>query len=88
MKQKVKFNKYSLVVTAVVMILCVAGIFSLWGNDVKLTLFCIIMGTVTIAGLYYCPKSIEANESGITLHRLLSSPKVFMYDSIKAVETC
>ena len=88
MKQKVKFNKYSLVVTAVVMILCVAGIFSLWGNDVKLTLFCIIMGTVTIAGLYYCPKSIEANESGITLHRLISSPKVFMYDSIKAVETC
>lgn len=88
MKQKVKFSSYSLIVTAVVMILCVVGIFSLIGNAEKLTLFCIIIGGVTIVGLYYCPKSIQANESSVTLHRLLSSPKVFNYNSIQAVDTC
>lgn len=74
MTQKVKFSAYSLIITAVVLILCVVGIFSLIGNAEKLTLFCII-GGVTIVGLYYCPKSIQANESSVTLHRLLSSPK-------------
>lgn len=88
MKQKVKFSAYSLIVTAVVLILCVVGIFSLIGNAEKLTLFCIIIGGVTIVGLYYCPKSIQANESSVTLHRLLSSPKVFNYNSIQAVDTC
>lgn len=88
MKQKVKFSAYSLIVTAVVLILCVVGIFSLIGNAEKLTLFCIIIGGATIAGLYYCPKSIQANESSVTLHRLLSSPKVFNYNSIQAVDTC
>lgn len=50
MKQKVKFSAYSLIVTAVVLILCVVGIFSLIGNAEKLTLFCIIMGGATIVG--------------------------------------
>lgn len=88
MKQKIKFSAYSLIVTAVVLVLCVVGTFSLWGNAEKLTLFCIIMGGVTLAGLYYCPKSINANESSITLHRLLSSPKVFTINSIQTVDTC
>jgi len=88
MKQKVKFSAYSLIVTAVVLILCVVGIFSLLGNVEKLTIFCIIIGGAIIAGLYYCSKSIQANESNVTLHRLLSSPKVFNYNSIQAVDTC
>lgn len=88
MKQKVKFSVYSLVITAVFLILYLVGILSLLGNIEKLTLFCIIMGTVTIAGLYYCPKSIEANEYGVTFHRLISSPKVFPYNAIQFVDTC
>jgi len=88
MKQNIKFSAYSLIVTAVVLILCVVGIFSLIGNAEKLTIFCIIIGVVTIVGLYYCPKSIQANESSVTLHRLLSSRKVFNYNSIQAVDTC
>lgn len=88
MKQTVKFSAYSLIVTAAVLILCVVGIFSLLGNVEKLILFCIIMGLATIVGLYYCPTAIEADELGITLHRLLSSPKVFRYDSIQTVDTC
>ena len=88
MKQKVRFSAYSLIVTAVVLLLFIVGIFSLLGNPQKLTLFCIIMGAVTIAGLYYCPKSVEADEHGITLHRLLSSPKAFPYSKIQSVDTC
>lgn len=88
MKQTVKFSAYSLIVTAAVLILCVVGIFSLLVNVEKLILFCIIMGLATIVGLYYCPTAIEADESGITLHRLLSSPKVFRYDLIHTVDTC
>lgn len=88
MKQKVRFSVYSLVVTAVVLLLFIVGIFSLLGNEEKLILFCVIMGSVTIVGLYYCPTSIEAEEYGVTLHRLLSSPKVFPYDTIDIVDTC
>ncbi len=88
MKQKVKFSTYSLIVTAVVLIIWIVGIFSLLGDEEKLTLFCIIMAPTTIAGLYFCPKYIEANVSGIVLHRLLSSPKVFLYDKIQSVDTC
>lgn len=88
MKQKIKFCAYSLIVTAGVLILFIVGIFSLLDNVEKLTLFCFILGITTIAGIYYCPKSIEANESGIILHRLLSSPKVFMYNTIQTVDYC
>lgn len=88
MKQKIKFSTYSLAVTAAVMILFIAGIILLLGNDGKLTVFCIILGITTIAGLYYCPTSIEANESGVVLHRLLSPPKVFSYSAIATAEVC
>lgn len=88
MRQKVKFSTYSLIVTVIVLILFVMGIFSLLGNAEELTLFCIIMGCVTLAGLYYCPIFLRANESSVTLYRLLSSPKVFNYNNIQAIDTC
>lgn len=88
MKQKVKFSLFSIFLTAAVLILFVVGVFTLTGNEEKLTLLCIIMGMTTIAGLYFCPKSIEANDHGITLHRLWSSPKVFLYSTIQSVDTC
>lgn len=86
MKQNIKFNSYSLIVTVGVLMLFVIGIFSVMGTD-KLIPFCIIAGGVTIVGLYYCPKSVEANESGLTLHRLLSKPKVFPWSDIESVDT-
>ncbi len=88
MKQKIKFSFYSLIITATIVIVGVVGVVSLLGNKEELVLFCIIMGGVTMAGLYYCPTSIQANEEGVTLHRLLSSPKVFNYNSIQSVDTC
>ena len=88
MKQKVKFSLSSILLTALILILFVEGTIMLLDNEVKLTLFCIIMGGVTIAGLYYCPISIEANEVGIKFHCLLSPPKTFRYDTIQSVDTC
>lgn len=46
------------------------------------------MGAGIIAGLYYCPVSVEANLSEIKLYRLLAKPKIFAYKDIQSVETC
>lgn len=88
MKQKIKFSIFTIVVTTLVLILFLVGVIALIGEEEKLIVFCIIMAPVTIAGLYYCPKSIEANDSSVRLHRLLSSPKVFPYSAIQEVDTC
>ncbi len=88
MKQKIKFSTYSIVLTVIILLVFLIGVIALLGNEEKLTLFCIIMGGVTIAGLYFCPKEIEAKENEIVLYRLLSSPLVFSYDKIQTVEHC
>ncbi len=88
MKQKIKYSTYSILVTIAILLLFIIGVFALLGNTEKLTLFCIIIGGVTITGLYFCPKYIEAKDSGIVLHRLLSSPKIYRYDNIQTVEPC
>ncbi len=88
MKQNIKFSIFSQILTASILLIFAIGILSLHGNSEKLTLFCIIVGSVTIAGLYFCPKSIEADRDGVVLHRLLSFSKVFPYDKIHMVETC
>ncbi len=88
MKQRIKYSTYSILVTVAILLLFIIGVFALLGNTEKLTLFCIIMGGVTITGLYFCPKYIEANDSGIVLHRLMSSPKLHLYDNIQTVEPC
>lgn len=88
MKQKIKFSYYSLIMTTVVLILSVVGAFSLSGDTGELILFCIVIGSAIIAGVYFCPTSVEANNSGIILHRLLSKPRTFAYDVIQSVDTC
>lgn len=88
MKNKVKFSIYALAITVVVMILFIVGEISLWDNTEKLARFNLIMGTAIIAGLYYCPISVEANRSEIKLYRLLAKPKVFAYKDVQAVDTC
>ena len=88
MKQRIKFSTFSLIITVGVLILFTVGIFSLRGNVEKLAVFCMILGTITLFGIYFCPKTIEANESGITLHRLLSPAKFFSYKTIQSVDNC
>lgn len=88
MKNKVKFSIYSKIITVLVLILFADGVIALLDNTRELPLFCIIMGGATITGLYFCPISIEADQSEIKLHRLLSHPKCFAYNDIQSVDTC
>lgn len=88
MKQKVKFSTFSLIMTAAIIILFAVGIFTVCDNPAELILFCLIFGAVILSGLYYCPESIEADDSGVMLHRLLSKSKKFQYDTIQSVDTC
>lgn len=88
MKQKIKYSAYSIVVTAAILILSVAGVVSLRAESDKLVTFCLIMVSAIIFGLYYCPLSVEAGQSGIVIRRILSGPKTFAYGDIESVDTC
>lgn len=88
MKNKVKYSLYSLAITVIVLILSVIGVISLRDNTDKLVLFCLIMGSIIIAGLFYCPVSVEANDTKIKLYRLLAKPIAFAYDDIQKVDVC
>lgn len=88
MKNKVKFSIYVQVITATVIILCIIGEISLWDIPEKLIKFNLFVGAGIIAGLYYCPISVEANQSEIKLCRLLAKPKIFTYRDIQSVDTC
>lgn len=65
MNNKVKFSIFSLIITAAVIILSVAGIVSVRHNTEEVVIGSLIVGAVVIAGLYYCPVSVEANRSEI-----------------------
>lgn len=88
MRNRIKFSVYSLIITVVVLVLCVVGIFSLLYDTYRLIMFCVIMGTAIVAGLFYCPRSVEADNSGIILNRLLSRPKFFAYADIGSADIC
>ena len=88
MKERVRFSAYSLLITVAIVVLSVAGAISLRGDTHRLILLCVILGTAIVMGLYYCPVSVEAGESGITLRRLASRPRFFAYDDISFVDTC
>lgn len=87
MKNKVKFSTISITLTAVILISFAAGIFALRGTG-DVVVFCVIAVLMTVTGLYFCPVSVEADNSGITLRRFLSRAKVFEFEDIKDVETC
>ncbi|MCM1356302.1 MAG: PH domain-containing protein [Staphylococcus sp.] len=88
MKNKVKYSTYSLVATAVVVLLTIVGTISLLDDTDRLIRFLLIMGTATLAGLYYCPKSVEADGNGVAIRRILGGTKRFAYDSILSADTC
>lgn len=87
MKNKIKLSMYCRIVTAIMLILFVAGAVSLAYNRDKEILFCVIFGAVIISGLYFGPKSVEADEDGLTVYRHLAKPKRFAYDDIETIET-
>lgn len=54
----------------------------------KLVLFCLVMCSIIIAGLFYCPISVEANTTEIKLYRLLVNARAFTYNDIQTVDVC
>lgn len=88
MKNKVKFSVISLVTTAIVIALPIVGIISLRHDADRAVILALIFGVAIVFGLYYCPVSVEADQSGIKLHRLLAKPREFAYGDIQSVETC
>lgn len=88
MKQKVRFSKYSIIITAGILLLFVVGLIALIGETKELVIFSFIFGIMIISGLYYCPVSVEANGTAVILHRMMSSPKVFPLDKFQSVDTC
>lgn len=88
MKSKVKFSIFSIIITALVLVLLIIGIFSLRGNFDDLVLFSSITVLAILSGLYYCPCSVEATSEGVKINRLLSGAKTFSYDEIEKVDAC
>ncbi len=88
MKQKVKFSLFARILTAVVLVLFVVGIVYIRDNPGKLIFFCVLIGIMTLSGIYFCPVSIEADGKGITLHRLMGFSARFAYRDMISAETC
>lgn len=87
MKNKVKFSTLSQVLTVVVLILFIVGFFFTDSKN-ELVIYSIIVIPTILFSFYYCPISVEADASGITLNRLMSKPKRFEYKDLKLVDTC
>ncbi len=87
MKNRVKFSNLSKFLTVAVVVIFIIGFFAGLPDD-GLIFYCIVVAGTLLSGLYYCPVSVEADKTGITLHRLMSKPKRFPYKDIKLVETC
>lgn len=88
MKNKVKYSAYSITVTAAILIIFAVGIVTNVNDTDSLAIFCLIMGGCTLAGLFYCPISVEASQSAVTLRRLLGGNKTFKCSDIASVDTC
>ena len=88
MKNKVKYSAYSLIITAAVLIIFAAAIATNLHDADNLAISCLILGAATLAGLYYCPVSVEADQTAVTLRRLLAGKKTFKCSDIASVDTC
>lgn len=87
MKSNVKLSLFSSIITIAVIISLFIGIFVKWDDtDESLILLVVLVGLL-IVGFYYYPKSIEADEKNLIIHRQFKD-KVFPYSSIKSVDRC
>lgn len=88
MKSKVKLSLFSSVITIVVTIALIAGVFVDWDKQKGDALILLaILVTLLIVSLYYYPQSIEATDKELVIHRQFKD-KVFPYSSIKSVDRC
>lgn len=87
MKNKVKFSNLSKFLTIFVIFIFIAGFFMVSSRS-ELIIYSLIVFPTFFISLYFCPVSVEADQQGITLNRLMSKPKKFQYKDIILVETC
>ncbi len=88
MTNKVKFSKFSLLTTALVLVVFVVGVVCLLDTPGELIAYCAIFCAVIGSGLYYCPRSVDVDEAAVIVRRLCSKAKVFLYEDIESVDTC
>lgn len=87
MKSKVQLSLYCKIITCVAIVLLIVGVFSSWGVERKFVLGTIVLVCLVGAGLFYSPRSIEASDASLVIHRVLKS-KVIPYSDISSVDSC
>lgn len=88
MKSKVHFSNYCKAVTLAVIIILGITIYqslSLTGNCIYAAAVFLI---VLLSGLFYCPRTLEATDKELIIHRALWKNKVLPYAEIKSAESC
>lgn len=88
MKSNVKLSLFSSIITIIVLISLIIGVFVTWNEEKEksMILFAIIVGLLLVS-FYYYPKFIEATDKNLIIHRQFKD-KIISYASIKSVERC
>lgn len=87
MKSKVKLSTYCKVITSVVTIALMTGIIMMWGEGDKWILLCVITVGLIGSALFYSPRSLEAGDSVLKIHRILRTKEI-PYTAIVSVDRC
>ncbi len=80
MKQIVRFDKQSLILTIVITIACMAGLLALWGNIVGMSVSLFIILVLFLSSLWFAPLSISADNRNISIHSSLKVRSISMAD--------
>lgn len=86
MKSNVRLSTYSVIVTIVCFALIVFVLISAWGQE-KSYIGIAVFTAVVISGLFYFPRSIEASDNQLIIHRQLKD-KSLAYSEILSVDRC
>lgn len=87
MKSKVKLSVFSTVLTAVVIIAIVVGIFTSTRDVKESVILSVILAGMILCGLFYCPASIEAAGDSLLIRRVLKTKRI-PYTQIASVDRC
>lgn len=87
MKSKVVLSTYCRIISFALVILLIIGIVSCRDNENKL--YALVFISIALIGfsLFYFPRSIEAADNALIIHRFLKS-KSIPYSSISSADTC
>lgn len=87
MKSRVNFSTLSIILTVITIAVLAYALYSSYNRDDRFLILVVITVGLLLAGLYYCPVSVEAANDRLIIHRIVKS-KSFTYDSISSVDRC